>query len=236
MITMSQEMQEEQFFDYKKIMGNLSINSFQLCEHDGETIYFRRNYRYWKDSGELELISKEQFFQALQKKLYEEITTNKLSPHELQQRIELHYLSDFTPSQFRMFKFLRSFGQREKDLVETIRSLKQPSEKKLLTTSNGSCGITYLSYLSNMLEEAVEVRLPRKINLSAIIEDYWSPREKKAQKILQENNRVGYNLINLKKSLQAFNFCAVGYVSQTTHLLLKKYDLVILLGSRLKLD
>ncbi|MBD3192743.1 MAG: hypothetical protein GF308_19040 [Candidatus Heimdallarchaeota archaeon] len=240
MIKMSQELQEKPSIDYNKIIAHLSINSFQLLEQKEEVIYFQRNYLYWRDAGELELISKGKFFRALQEKLRREVTPNDLSSHELasrklRQKIELDYLSDFTPSQFRMFKFLRFFGYAEKDLIENIRSIKQPLAKKLLTTADGSCGITYLSYLSHMFEDAVEVRLPRTISLLSFSEDYWFPGEKKAKKILEENHRVGYNFANLKKALRIFNYCAVGYVSQTTHLLLKNYDLVILLGSRLEL-
>jgi hypothetical protein len=233
---MTQDVHKIQKRTQRKANHYQNIRSFQLTENGLETIYFRLNYRYWKDNGDLTLISQEQFLKALNKRIQINNDSQGDATGLHLSNIELDYLNDFTRTQFRIYRFLRSFGRTEKNIAKIITTMKTEPENRLQKSHDGSCGISYLSFVRNMITNSIEVRLPRKTELYSYPKDYWTPREKKALKILEEHNRVGYNLINLKKALTVFSYCAIGYVSITTHLLLKKTNLIIILGSRLMLN
>ena len=83
------------------------------------------------------------------------------------------------------------------------------------------------------LDDKSIIKLPTKTESLQQGSDLWLPKSEALKNYLKENHILGYNLINLKKSLKILNYCATAYIIKSSQLFLKKLDLVIIISPRI---
>ena len=219
-------------FKIKKLKNSLDVKSFQIIKDNIKEIYFERNLQYWRYLINLKKITRVEYFTILEKKLREcdcQLLNNK---EILEKTLEIYFMQNLNNSEFKIFQFLDEFNLSYEKIITAISNLNN-NKKIILTNPDETCGITYFQNIPELFQEIWNIKLPRKRDLQKNDSILWLPKEDNVKEFFTSNQILGYNLINLKKSLNIFNYCASAYISRTTHLFLKKLDLVIIISSRL---
>ena len=216
----------------KKLKNSLNLNSFEINVNDSKTIYFKKKFHYWKFSDKIERIFPKEFFTSLEIKLRELDEFYLQNVEKLKNFLELDFLQNINNYEFKIFQFLNEFNFDYNKIIAEINDLNN-NKKIILTNPDGTYGISYYHHFSDLFKESWNVKLPEKKELQKIDSDLWLPREEIVKNFLFTNQILGYNLINIKKAQNLFNFCSTAYISKTTHLLLRKLNLVIIISSRL---
>lgn len=216
-------------FDIDKLLQKLNIRSFEFKTEDRDLIFLRRYNTYWKDTGFLiKTINQKEYFNFLRKRVSQIMKENIYDKLIIENKIENKQFSNLSNTDFRIYRFVRHFQESsEKGIIKIIGNLNY--ENVICTSDDRNCCLTFYRNIANMFDTAISVHLPRKMNNTI---KTWYPKEKEARKILESQDKVGYNYETLSKAHEIFNHSAQGYVSQTTHLMLRKLNLVILISAR----
>lgn len=216
-------------FDVDKLLQKLKIRSFKIKTENGDLIFLRRYNTYWKDTGHsIKSINRKDYFSYLRKRVLQIIKENFYDQSIIENKIEIKNFSNLNNTNFRIYRFVRRFQESsKKDIIEIIENLNY--ENVIYTSDDRNCCLTFYRNITNMFDTAISVHLPGKKNNSNNI---WYPIEKEARKILELHKKSGYNYETIRKAHEIFNYSAQGYVSQTTHLMLRKLNLVLLISAR----
>ena len=222
-------VQKSDSFDIEKSLRNLNINSFKINIDNRELFLFRRYNIFWKDDGfTIKKISQREFFHYLKKRI-STITKGKYIDNSvIEAEINDKQLSNLTKSEFRIYCFIRKFQGR--DSVNVFEILGKMNSQDVIYISNDrNCCLVFYKNIIEMIQTGIKINLPR---VKKSIIEIWTPKESEARKILDVYNKNGYNYLTMKKAHEIFNFVAQGYISQSTHLILRKLDLAILISAR----
>jgi len=236
---MKQELLERSNFIKAKILSNpwlLSINSFLAI--DGLTKFFKREFKFWKDSHFLTEIKNRIYYDELKLKIMDvRLLCSSLNETItiLRDKYEINYLEDLSKNEFRIFKFLRENGRIENDLDRLIISTRNITKfSEMLLTQDRIAAIGLINNLESKLTKFVQLNLNLKSYSQQKNINLWIPKDTHAIKILEENNVEGYNYSILNNALKHLNYCSCVLIDYNAILYLKKVNLVIAIAPKYK--